>query len=157
MYVASRADQLVPLFAKFNNFAVQILQILPGVDRTFLIPQHKCVVSKRLHFQIIVEICNFSQFFLRNPAQDRLKQLSRLARRPKNQPLAVARQQTLRNPRTFCKICQVRLGNQPVQVDSPDIILRQNNNMVGRHLPDHFRCHFAEFVELRQVFDITSL
>ena len=32
MYVAGRADQLVPLFAKFNHFAVQILQILPGVD-----------------------------------------------------------------------------------------------------------------------------
>ena len=107
MYVAGRADQLVPLFAKFNHFAVQILQILPGVDRTFLIPQHKCVVSKRLHFQIIVEIRYFPQFLLRNPAQDRLKQLARLARRSKNQPLAVARQQTLWNPRTFCKIRQV--------------------------------------------------
>ncbi len=56
MDVTGRADRLIILFSQTHNPAVQIHQLFLGIHRTFLIPEHKCIVAQRLYFQIVIKI-----------------------------------------------------------------------------------------------------
>ena len=56
MNVAGGADQLVKLHSQFHYLFIDIYQILLGFHRALLVPEHECIVSQRLDFQVIIEI-----------------------------------------------------------------------------------------------------
>ena len=45
----------------------------------------------------------------------------------------------------------MRHRNQPVEVDPPDVVLGQDDHVVGFHLPDGVHGHRAQAVDLPQI------
>ena len=57
MHVTGSHDRFVELFAKMHDLPVQIHDIFHGIDGSHLVTfYHKSIISKRLDFQIIIEI-----------------------------------------------------------------------------------------------------
>ena len=66
MHVAGSHNRLVELFAKMHNLPVQIHDIFYRINGSHLVTfYHKSIISKRLDFQIIIEIHDFCDGLIR--------------------------------------------------------------------------------------------
>ena len=66
MNVTGGHHRFPELLSKLQDFFIKLLQILHGLNgRDFLILQHKCVISQRLNFQIIIEADDSGNFLRR--------------------------------------------------------------------------------------------
>ena len=150
VHITGSANRLIEFHSQLYDTTVQIPQILFRLQlvlaAAFLIPQIKGVVTDRLDFQIVIEIHDTGHFGVGLTKQNSLEQLSCLTGGTDNQALPVFLNETLRNLRLTSEIFQMGRTHQSVQVNSSDIILRQNNNMVWALLTDTFLIHTGLFV-----------
>ena len=65
MHITGCNDRFVKLFTQTNNFLVNFNQIIIRSNRRVFIPDKKRIVSKRLYFQIVIEIHKSRNLFLR--------------------------------------------------------------------------------------------
>ena len=96
-----------------------------------------------MDLQIVVKLHNAVDIRLAAAAKQRLVELSGLAGGADDQPLPVLAQETFGNPGPPLEVFDVGIGHQAIQVHPPQIILRQDDDMVGGKLLDHVRPHFA--------------
>ena len=131
MNVARGNDRNVQLIAKPDNVSVEITQFFLALDGSFA--QHEPVVADRLNFQIVVIARDLLQLVPRGPAHHGAEQLARLASGTDNQSLAQLVEFCFWDPRTLIKIIEMRLGNQFIKVFQPNLVLDENNLMIGRN------------------------
>ena len=128
MHVAGRHTWLAQLVRNRQDLAVVIAQLFLVLCRA--VGNHKLVVANRLNFQIIIEVGNLEQIFMRCAVHHLGKQLACLTGRAKNQALSVTNQFTARHNRLFIEIFQVGIGNQLVQIFESHLIFCQNNKVI---------------------------
>ena len=157
MNVAGGADRLVKLLSKLHNPLIQINQILAGLHRALLVPQHKFIVAKRLNLQVIIEIHNLVNLGVGTAPKQRLEQFPRLAGRADNQPFPVLVQHAFRDSGPSGVVVQMGHGHQTVEIHPSHIVLRQDDNVVGGQLLDAVRIQGAQLIELIQRAQIPLL
>ena len=151
MYVAGGYHRLIVLLSQLHDPPVDVLNILDGIDQTdFFIVDHEGVVSRGLDLQIIIKIHNPRDIRLALFIQQGAVQLSRLAGASQDQPLPALLQEAFGNSGPFRIIVQMGLGNQPVQVHAPRVVLRQDDGMVGGKAFDDVRVGIAQRVHFFQ-------
>ena len=108
MYITGSHYRLVELFSQLHDPAVDILDILYGIDRPdFLRSDHELIVATGLDLQIIIEFYQPGDLRIRLPVQKGTIQLSRLTGASQDQTLSVFQDQALGNPGMLVKIGQV--------------------------------------------------
>ena len=135
MHITGRNDRLLELVTQLDDFFVDLDQVFIGLNTVVLfICQHKCIVSERLDFQIIVEINKSCNLRFRCISKNCLIQFSRLTGTSDQKPIPVFEKKTFRYTRTTAIIFQVRLADKLIQINSPDLISCKNNCMVSWQL-----------------------
>ena len=80
MYVTSSHDRFVELLPKMHDLPVQIHDIFHRIDRSYFVTlYHKCIVSKRLDFQIVIKIHDLRDRLIRLSIQKCTVKLSGFA------------------------------------------------------------------------------
>ena len=144
MHIAGGHYRLVKLISQFDNFFVNLDQILFGMyGIIFLVLNHKPIVSKRLNLQIIVKAYQPCNLRLRCIAEKRLVKLSCLTGTSNEQALSVSLKNTLWDTGSVVKILDMGLAYQLVKVDPSSLISHENNCMIGRQLLDCIRGNFS--------------
>ena len=133
MHVTGSNDRLFELISKFHDFFVQFNQIFIRFHTVILlIRDHKCIVSKRLNFQIIIEIDQSGNLRLRCISKQCLIQFSGLTRTSDQKSIPEFQKKTLRHSRTTSVIFQMRLADQFIKIHTAGLISCQNDCMVCR-------------------------
>ena len=155
MHIAGSHYRLVELFSQGHDLPVDILNILNGIyiPHTFR-SDHEFVVATGLDLQIVIEFHQSGNLGIRLSVQQCPVQFSRLAGTSQYQSFSVLHHQTLGNPGMFVKIGQMRLGHQTIQVDTPQIIFRQNNGMVRGHLLHGIHTGSSQCIDFRQIMNV---
>lgn len=87
MRIRRSADRPSSLFADFNDLPVQILQILFRIDfGKLVVIDQEFIISKRLHFQIVIELRHLDQFFITLSCKNCAEEFAHDAGRTVNQP-----------------------------------------------------------------------
>ena len=108
MHVTGRNNRLSELISKFDDFLIQLDQILIGIYAVvFFICKHKCIISKRLDFQIIIKIDQSGDFRFRCISKQCLVKLPGLAGTSYQKSLSVLQKKTLWNSRSSPVIFQM--------------------------------------------------
>ena len=154
MHVAGGHHRLVKLLAKRNDLFVQPDQIILGFKSGTLSPQHELIVSQRLNLQIIIEIHQPRNLFLRRGTHQSLIELSGLAGGTDDQSLPVLLKNAFRDSGHSRKIIQMGPGNHAVKVHPSNLVFRQNNHMVAWQLLDGLLIQGAHLVYAVQIRDI---
>ena len=155
MHITGSKHRLVQLLSQFDNLPVQILQIFFRLDVfSVFLTDHKCIIADWLNLQIIIKVRNTNNFLFCFSFQNCLEQFSRFTGRSQNQSLPVLLYGTLRDTGSSVVILQMRPGYQTVQIDSSNLILCQNNGMIGRKLLDLFQRSASQLIDAVQVKDI---
>ena len=154
MHIAGGNHRLVELLAQRHDPPVVVPQILLGLGRRLVVPQHEHVVADGLDFQIIIKIHDPGNVFLGAVPHQRPEQLSGLAGRPQDQSLPVLHKQGFGDLGLPLEIFQMRGGDQPVQIQPPRLVFRQNDGMVGMQLADGIVGKFADPVQIVQRVDV---
>ena len=129
VHVAGGADGLMQLPSQPHDGAVELPQFL-------LVPrlaasQHEGVVAQGLDLQIVVKGRNTLQLVPILVLHHGAKQLAGLAGGADNKPLSVRRQLRFGNDGKALEILQVGGRHQLIQVLEPQLVFRQNNNVLG--------------------------
>ena len=129
--VARRDGHLAQLVADAQDRAVDVPQAF--VVRHVALADEEAVVRQRLDFQIVVIIGNFLQFFIGQLLlHHRTNQFARFAGRAEDKPFAVLVQDSPGNTGTAAvDVFQMGNADQLVQVADADLILRQDDDVVG--------------------------
>ena len=157
MHITGSHHRLVKLFSQLYDPPVILLKILLCIGRTVLISQHKCIVADGLDLQIIIKFYNTGDILVGSAPHQCPKQFSCLTGRAEKQSFPVFHIQALGYPRPSGIIVKMRLGDQPVQIDPPCIVLSQNDGMVGRQLFHCIRGYLSCLIQLIQVKDFPLL
>lgn len=108
MYITGSHYGLVELFSQLHDPAVDILDILYGIDRPdFLRSDHELIVATGLDLQVIIEFYQSGDLRIRLPVKQCPVQLSRFAGTSQDQTLSVFQDQALGNPGMLVKIGQM--------------------------------------------------
>ena len=129
MHVAGGADGLAQLLAQADDGAVEILQLLHRLH--VAVAQHEHVVAHRLYLQIVVKAGDALQLRPLPVIRHRPEQLARLAGRADDKPLPVSRQLRLGDGGHPVEVLQVGGGDELVQVLQAQLVLRQNDDVLG--------------------------
>ena len=152
MHITGGKNRFVQLFSQFHNLPIQILQIFLGLDIfPVLFPDHKCIVADRLDLQIVIKVRNTNYFLLCFSLQNCLEQLSCFTGRSQNQSLPILLYSTLRDTRSSVVILKVRPRHQTVQINSSNLILCQNNGMIGWQLLNLFHRSASQLINAIQI------
>ena len=108
MYITGSHYGLVELFSQLHDPAVDILDILYGIDRPdFLRSDHEFIVAAGLDLQVIIEFYQSGDLRIRLPVKQCPVQLSRLTGASQDQTFSVFQDQALGNPGMLVKIGQM--------------------------------------------------
>jgi len=108
MYITGSHYGLVELFSQLHDPAVDILDILYGIDRPdFLRSDHELIVATGLDLQVIIEFYQPGDLRIRLPIKQCPVQFSRLTGASQDQTFPVLHHQTLGNPGMLVKIGQM--------------------------------------------------
>ena len=108
MYITGSHYGLVELFSQLHDPAVDILDILYGIDRPdFLRSDHELIVATGLNLQVIIEFYQPGDLRIRLPIKQCPVQLPRFAGTSQDQTLSVFQDQALGNPGMLVKIGQM--------------------------------------------------
>ncbi len=130
MHVTCGAYRLAQLLAQADDGAVIVPQLLHGAHRP--VSQHKHVVADRLDLQIIVEGGDALELLpILMAVRQCLKQFSRLAGRADDQTLPMGHQLSFGDDRPLVEIFQVGQGDQLEQVLQPQLVFRQQDDVLG--------------------------
>ena len=156
MHVTGCNNRLLELVTQFDDFFVDLDQVFIGLNTVILfICQHKCIVSERLDFQIIIEIYKSCNLRFRCISKNCLIQFSRLTGTSDQKPVPVFEKQTLRYTRTTTIIFQMRLAYKLIQVDSACLISCQNDCMISRQFLDRVDRYVSLPVQCIHIINIT--
>ena len=137
MHIAGCDNRFFKLIPQFDDFFIDLDQVFIGLNTVILfICQHKCIVSERLDFQIIVEIYKSCNLRFRCISKNCLIQFPCFTGTSDQKPVPVFQKQTLRYTRTTTVIFQMRLTHQLIQINSPCLISCQNDCMISRQFLD---------------------
>ena len=100
--------------AELHDLAVQLLQRF--IVRHRALPDQEGVVAGGLDFEVIVELRDALEVFIRLSLQHRAEKLARLAGAADDEPLPVFFDHRARKPGRPSEVVQVRLADQPVEV-----------------------------------------
>ena len=151
MNVTGCNDRLVELLAELDDPPVDLLYVLDGINAPDLLRgDHELIVPAGLYLKVIIEIYQSGNLHIALSVQKRTVKLSRLAGAAEDQPLPILHHKALRYPRMTVEIGQMRLRNQAVQVDSPEIVLGKNDRVVGRQLSDQVHARRAHRIHLTE-------
>ena len=148
MHVTGRNNRLSELISKFNDFLIQLDQVLIGIYAVvFFVCKHKCIISKRLDFQIIIKIDQSGDFRFRCISKQCLVKLPGLAGTSYQKSLSVLQKKTLWHSRSPPVIFQMRLADQLVQINSSSLISCKDDCMVRRKLLDRIDRNISLFIQ----------
>ena len=151
MHIAGGTYQFVKLCTQLHYLFIDLDQVVLGLYRTLLIPEHESVIAQGLYFQIIIEVHQPCDLRIRGTAKQGLIQLTRLTGGTDDKALPVLVKDALGDSGPSCIVLQVGPTHQAVQVDPPDIILGQDDHMIGGQLSDGGRIHGAQPIQAVQV------
>ena len=144
------------LFPDFNDLPVQILQVFFGIHiAEFIFVDKNFIISKGLHFQVIVKFCLFNEFLITFPGQDGAEKFTHHAGGAVNEAFVIFFQNGLGNERPLPVELQMGQGNHAVQVAEACNVFRQDNDMVVllavgvrifRNLIDHVPFHAVNYL-----------
>ena len=161
MHVAGCTDGFPVLLAERDDPAHEIPKILLRI--ALAVPraaQHEGIVHDRLYFQVVVEVHEPGDLFIRGFVHQRAVQFSRLAGGSDDQSLAAFLQQALRDARPLMEEFQMRFGNQAVEIDASGIVLRQQDHVICKallQLIDRSACRVVHEIALAAVDDLDGL
>ena len=151
MHITGGNHRFLELFSQLHNLPVKVLNIFLRLHRLHLFRcNHKFIVSHRLDFQIVIEIHQPRNLRVGGTVQQCPVQLSRLTGTAQKKSLPVFHKETLGHTGTPVVIGEMGLRNQPVQVHPPDVVLRQNDGVIGSHLLNDVRVGLPHGVDFCQ-------
>ena len=151
MHVAGCHNGLAELLAQLHNLPVDVFQVLLGRHiRRPVAGDHESVVPQGLDLIVIIEFRQLRDLLGGPFLQDRLVEFPGLTGAADEQAFPVFIQQALRDPWPSRVVGQMGLRDQLIEIVPSDIIFRQDNDMVGRHLADGVYIAVAVPVDLFQ-------
>ena len=129
MHIAGGDDPLAQLLAKPDDGAIEVAQLLLAPGRT--LAQHEAIVAQRLNLQIVIEAGDPLQLGPLPVLRHRPEQLARLAGGADDKPLPVGHQLRLGDGGYPVEILQVGGTDELVQVLQAQLILGQNDDVLG--------------------------
>ena len=133
MHVAGAHHGLVELLAQLHHPPVHLLDVLHGIHIPYPLGlYHELIVARGLDLQIVIEVHYPGDLHVALAVQQGPVELPGLTGAPQYESLPVLLNQALGNPGVpTCVIGQVGLRHQAVEVDAAQVVLGQNDGMVG--------------------------
>lgn len=130
MSIAGGDGQFSQVIAELEDRPVDVAQAFFIGDEAFA--DEEAVVGERLDFQIVVERCDFLQFFIRQLLLDhRADQLAGFTSRAQDEAFAVFRQDRPGDARPAAvDIFQMGNADQFIEIADADLVLGQDDDMV---------------------------
>ena len=132
VYIACCDYRYTEFVAELYYSLVYIYERLPAGYRAVV--NHELIVSERLYFKIVVELCHFNKLAVRSSRENCLIQLSRFARRADYQTVPVLLEHGLGYSGKAVVVVEIRERNELVQIFKPCLILYEDYLMIRLYL-----------------------